>query len=113
MKKIMFAAIAISLLNFSCSSGGDDDMPDSQTDPITYTNTVKAIMTQTCATSGCHNAASNSGSITLETFAQTKAAFDTGTALDAIVKGRMPKTGSISSVNINKIKSWIANNFAQ
>jgi hypothetical protein len=71
-------------------------------------------MSQSCATSGCHNAQSMSGGYTLETYIQVRNAFESGPALSEIESGDMPQ-GSVklSDATINNIKSWIDNGYTE
>ncbi|MBL4905439.1 MAG: hypothetical protein JKZ00_05415, partial [Flavobacteriaceae bacterium] len=72
MKKIV-SIILLSLIFTSCSSDSLEDLVDPLPDTstmITYRANVKSIIDQSCAVSGCHNAATNQNNITLETYEQ-------------------------------------------
>ena len=119
MKKNIFTLVLSLLLIFvaSCSSDSSDDMepiPDPDPVAVTYTNTVKAIMSSNCTTSACHDSTSPAAGLNLTAYASVKAAFDTGIALAQIESGSMPKNANdLSTTTINKIKAWIANSFEE
>ncbi len=65
-------------------------------------------MDTSCATSGCHNAASNSAGLTLETYAQVKDAFLNKNALGRMesTTASMPPIGNLPTTSIQIIKNW-------
>ncbi len=106
-KKMLFFGISI-LFFTSCSSDSTDDLTDPIPTAITYSANVKSIIDQSCAVSGCHNAATNTAELTLETYAQVKDA-----VMNRGVVGRMesssapmPPTGNLPTTTISIIKKW-------
>jgi hypothetical protein len=80
----------------------------------TYNTNIKPIMTQSCATAGCHNSTSKSSGIDLSTFALVKAGFQSKGCLAEIESGRMPKNGSkLSQTTIDLIKKWISDGYLE
>lgn len=122
--KNIFYPLALTFIMFffiSCSSDSSDDMipsptPDPDPNPVevTYTNTVKAITSSNCTASACHDNIAPQQGINLTNYAGVKSAFQSQGALAQIESGTMPKdTDDLSAATINKIKDWIANNYAQ
>ena len=84
---------------------------------ITYTSYVKGIMDASCATSGCHDASTKSGSIDLSNYAGVKAtavtvAHNTSLLLGAINHednfSAMPENAAkLSDCTILKITAWV------
>ena len=80
----------------------------------TYETDIKPIMTQSCATTGCHNSTSKSSGIDLSSFALVKAGFQSKGALDEIESGRMPRNASkLSQDKINLLKKWISDGYIE
>ena len=84
----------------------------------TYNLTVKVILDNTCALSGCHDAATQSRGINLSNYAGARAAFETGPALCAINHGdeclHMPKNGAkLPDVTINRLACWAKNGYKE
>ncbi len=83
---------------------------------ITYTKDIKAIMDQSCATGGCHDAGTASGSIILETYDQVKDQALNGVCFLTSIKwesgcSTMPQgQAQLSAETIDKIDCWIENN---
>ena len=107
MKKISLLFIFTILLT-SCSSDSTDDLTIPIPNTITYTQNIKAITDTSCATSGCHNATSNSSGLTLETYIQVKDAFVNKNALVRMesTTASMPPSGNLPSTSIQMIKNW-------
>jgi hypothetical protein len=82
---------------------------------ITYSVSVKKILTENCL--ACHSnasASSSGGSVKLENYADVKVAADNGKLLGSVMHSSgfsaMPKNGgSLSSCNLIIIQKWIAN----
>lgn len=77
-----------------------------KTTDVTYTNTVKSILTASCT--NCHNSASGN----LTTYAGTKAFVGWGRMMGSIrhdsTYSAMPKGGSkLSDCQISQMQSWI------
>lgn len=107
MKKI-FSLLLIALFFSNCTSDSTDDLTTPTPILITYTANVKSIIDQSCATSGCHNAAGNSSNLTLETFTQVKNAFLNRNALVRMesTNNPMPASGNLPNTSIQIIKDW-------
>lgn len=107
MKKI-FSLLLIALFFFNCTSDSTDNLTIPTPISITYTANVKSIIDQSCATSGCHNSASNSSNLTLETFTQVKNALINRNALVRMesTNNPMPASGNLPSTSIQIIKDW-------
>lgn len=93
--------------NLSCSTDDDDD-DTSSSSATTYTSSIKSIMDSNCATSGCHDAATNAGSYDYSDYAATKDGIAAG--LVAIKNGTMPKSPNdpLTAAQIASIEAWIA-----
>jgi hypothetical protein len=76
---------------------------------ISYTNNVKSIIDQSCATSGCHNATSNSANLILESYTQVQNAFVNRDALGRMrsINNPMPASGNLPPTSIEIIETWI------
>lgn len=112
-KTILFGLVTLFL--FSCSNDSTDDLTLPPAANITYQKDVRAIMNQSCATSGCHNASSNSAGLVLETYAQVRNAFENRGALGRMesTTNPMPPTGNLPSTSIDLIKTWISNGYIE
>ena len=108
MKKISLL-IPFAIFAVSCESNSPDDLTIPTPDRITYNQNVKPIIDQSCATAGCHNAASNSAGLTLETYAQVRNGFETRGALNRMrsTSAPMPPQGNLPGTTIILIESWI------
>ncbi|MCB0528095.1 MAG: hypothetical protein KDC61_18380 [Saprospiraceae bacterium] len=83
-----------------------------------YTNSIKAILDAQCATSGCHDAFSQSESIDLSNYASAKSAFENRACLCSIHHGAgctpMPEgRAKLSDATIQKIDCWVKNGYQQ
>ncbi|WP_139958204.1 hypothetical protein [Flavicella sediminum] len=112
MSKNILIALCIPLSFLSCASDSAEDLTEKTTDPISYTNTIEAIITPGCASSNCHGGTQNPE---LTSYELVKSAFQStggSSALGRIESGNMPKNASaFSSSTINTIKEWIATDF--
>ena len=82
------------------------------TDNVTYSGTVKAILTQNCALSGCHNAASAMAGVMLDDVAGAQAIAQDGRLVGVITHASgfspMPKDRpKLSDCNIQQISKWV------
>ncbi len=113
MKKFMLLfVIMFSLFLTSCSNDSDDDTgpiindPPPSNDPVTYTNTVKAIIDSNCL--NCHtNPPVNSAPMALTTYTNVKDAVQNRGLIAQIESGDMPVNASmLSSSQIQAVKDW-------
>lgn len=115
-KKIIIASL-FSVSFFSCSSDSESDITETTTEPITYTNTIKDIITQGCATSGCHNSITKQSGLDLALFEVVKTSFQatgSNSAIGRIESGDMPRSASrFSTSTVNIIKEWIDADFPE
>jgi len=122
MKKIIFAGSLIAGLVVTGLSGCyNDNYEDLYTVPgatcdtanITYTNTLKAIVDNQCATVGCHNGAIPSG-WDLTTYNGLKTVAINGKLMPAINHtgpNQMPKgLPRLDDCTISKFQAWVNNN---
>lgn len=76
------------------------------TTPVTYDNTVKAIIDANCAFGGCHGAASVFGDFT--TYAGIKIDIDAGKVNNrVVVLKNMPQAGFSDEANRDIIEDWL------
>jgi hypothetical protein len=83
-----------------------------------YELAIKDILDTRCATSGCHDAGSQSDGIDLSTYAKAKSAFQNKDCLCAIHHGSdckpMPQGSSkLSDATIQKIDCWAKNGYLE
>jgi hypothetical protein len=106
--KNTFSLLTLVLFFANCTSVSTDDLTIPAPASITYTANVKAIIDQSCATSGCHNATGNSGSLILEDFTQVRNAIQSRNALGRMesTSNPMPASGNLPSTSIQIIKNW-------
>jgi len=107
IERFLFFALSI-LLFTSCSSNSTDDLTDPIPATITYKANVKSIIDQSCAVSGCHNAATNTAGLTLETYGQVKDAVMNKNAIGRMENSStpMPPTGNLPTTTISIVKKW-------
>jgi len=107
MRKL-FTLLLISATFYNCSSDSTDDLTAPPPATITYNQNIKAIMNTSCATSGCHNAAGNSGNLILENFTQVRNAFLNRNALGRMesTSNPMPPNGNLPNTSIQMINNW-------
>ncbi len=129
MHKTIFAfalfSLSLGFLVSSCEkdSSGVDYTANADCSAIvaadnTYTNSIKAIMDNNCATAGCHNATTAAEGVDLSTYAKTKNAFQKKDALCTIHHGSgckpMPDGGAkLSDSVINTIDCWVKNGYLE
>ncbi len=114
MKKF-FPLFSLALFFSNCTSVSTEDLTIPAPSIITYTANVKSIIDQSCATSGCHNAAGNSGNLILEDFAQVRNAFLNRNALGRMesTSNPMPPTGNLPTTSIQVIKDWMEQGYIE
>ena len=116
MKRVMVVVVSSVLLFISCSkdSGTSNNNPTNPTTPnctgvtVSYINEVSPIIQSTCATnSSCHGTGSTNGPGELTSYSKIR---DTKDQIQsAVINGRMPKTGSLSTAQKNAIYCWVSN----
>ncbi len=106
MKKILLLALVLSLM-IGCANDSTDDLTIPAATVITYNKDVRTIMNQSCATSGCHNAASQSAGLVLETYTQVRGAFENRGALNRMqsTTNSMPPTGNLPDPTLDVIRT--------
>ena len=114
MKKLTVLLLLTTLM-MGCANDSTDDLTVAPPTVITYEKDVRTIMNQSCATSGCHNAASNSAGLTLETYTQVRNAFETRGALNRMesATNSMPPQGNLPEPTLNIIRTWITNGYIE
>jgi hypothetical protein len=109
--KILSIVLFIVILLTGCSK--DDDDVTCDTSDITYTNSVAAVLNNSCAVSGCHINGNEANTwFSLEGYANSKAAADFGRIEGAISHkadfSPMPKgSDKLDQCEIDKIIAWI------
>lgn len=75
---------------------------------VTFTPFVSNMVSQSCATTGCH--VEGTGRILLTDYTSIKAAVDNGTFQQrALINQDMPPSAPLSSCNVKKLNTWIDN----
>lgn len=107
-----FIAIAGTALSTGCYKDSKEAMYPSvgcDTTNITWTKDIKGIVNNSCALSGCHDAAA-SGGYNFNTYSGVKTMVDNNRFLAVIESGSMPKNASkLDNCTINKVRRWINN----
>jgi len=111
----------VGFLSFACTKDNKEDLLAGQqplgqidscsTDNMSYKDDIRNILTQNCATSGCHAGPNGNGGLDLNTYTSAQRI-----AVDGELVGRientngplMPPGGKLSACDIDKIKAWIA-----
>ena len=117
MKKLLFISSVCVLLLSACYRDVEEELypPGSgggcETTNVTYAATVAPLL-QSNGCMGCHGGSAPSGNISLQGYANVRAAALNGKLYGAINHSPgfspMPKGGNkMSSCNISKIKAWI------
>ena len=115
-KSINFLAGLLFILFFvqSCSKNSSSTPTNpTDTNPCTaitarFAADVSPIISASCSTqSACHGTGSTNGPGALTTYAQIKAS--AASIKIAVTAGTMPKTGSLTQTQINKISCWVNN----
>ncbi len=88
-----------------------DFYPACDTSNVTYNGTIKQIMSSSCTTSDCHNAASQAGGYDLSTYSNLLPIAQGGTLLTCITRNSpppMPKGNTpLDACTIAKIRVWV------
>lgn len=100
--------LSVNTLLLSCSksgSGGGSFTPDCSTSKSFATDVMPVIQSTCAINSSCHASGSIEGVGALTNYNQV---FTSRFSIrDAVITGRMPKTGSISNAQKNAIICWI------
>lgn len=107
----VIAAILIAGTQTSCYKDSKEALfPIAQCDTanITWNKDIKPFVSNTCAISGCHDAATASGGYALNDYAGVKLCVDYMRFLIVMEQGTMPKNSSkLDPCTINKVRRWI------
>lgn len=114
MKKLSILSIFLLLYgNSSCSSDSETIDPPNNNSKVTYTGTVQAIIDGSCIS--CHgNPLASGAPMTLLTAEEVKEAIENRDLIGRIENGNMPPAGNqdLTAAQIQAVKDWEANNFA-
>jgi hypothetical protein len=110
MKKSLFlTAMGIVVIVISCSKSNDGGTTppavDCSTIPAKFAADIQPIISGNCASAGCHGDGSTNGPGELTTYTKIKNA--AGSIKSAVVAKRMPKGGSLTEAQIQKISCWV------
>ncbi len=121
MKKSYLFTLSFGLLLLTgCTNDTDSDLIDNSTttEPVTYTNAVKSIITNNCIS--CHGTIPTNGApMSLTTYADVKNAVLNRGLIDRISRsqgadGMMPLGGTrLPQSTINKIIEWNTNGLVE
>jgi uncharacterized membrane protein len=112
MKKIFLAlALPAALCFTGCYYDSEEELyggvnVDCNNISAKFSTDIAPMIQTKCATGGCHNAASAQGGQVFESYNQIKAAAGR-IRQRAVVERTMPKTGSLTTLEIGKLKCWI------
>lgn len=118
--KLLFTVLSGFLLLTGCTNDSDSDLLDNSanSEPVTYTNAVKSIITNNCIS--CHGTIpSNGAPMSLMTYADVKNAVLNRGLIDRISRpqgadGMMPLGGTrLPQSSINKITEWNTNGLVE
>jgi len=117
MKKIIFALCATGLTMTGCYNDKYEELyPTGGCDlsNTTYSATVKNIVQQSCALGGCHDAATASSGVVLDTYAGLKAIADDGRLMQVVKHENgvtpMPQNAAqLDACTISKLQKWVDN----
>ena len=115
MSRLSSILLAVFILFvFSCTKDTATSSVDCPAITPTYKNDIAVIMSASCATAGCHSAASRSGGIDVSSYAATLKAVSNSRFLPSIKHQSgaqsMPQgAGKLSDPTIAKIECWISN----
>lgn len=116
MKRNFFAAFCCSLLiglavfSAGCYKDNREAMYPTvgcDTTNVTWNKDIKGIVNNSCAISGCHDAAS-SGGYNFLSYAGVKSMVDNNRFIAVLESGSMPKNApKLDNCTINKVRRWI------
>lgn len=78
---------------------------------VTYINTAQSILTENCATAGCHNSQTRQSGLNMSSYNDASTIASDGRLLGRITGDDgpiMPPTGSLPNCEIEKLKKWAA-----
>lgn len=112
-KKITFSLLATAMLFAACTKENLVTYDCTGLTP-TYTSSIKSIMDNNCAISGCHNASTEANGINLSTFNGVSAAASNNSFLGSIEHSSgynpMPENAAkLSTTSRQAIYCWIQN----
>jgi len=112
MKNIKFLiAIVFGVSLISCDSNTYDEIGGYVENP-TYTNNIKPIIDSKCVT--CHYTNNSSFISDLSTYDNVKNSFESGSALQYVSDGTMPKNGTrFSNATLKLINKWITDSYPE
>lgn len=89
-----------------CANDSTDDLTEPITGPVTYQAHVKAIFNNNCIS--CHGGVLPQMGLSLETYAEVRAAVESGKVLARMtnVENPMPPTGLLPSTTLDVIRQW-------
>jgi len=116
LNKVLFV-VAAGLLFASCKNDsyqslyikpGAPDVCDTTTNPSTYSGNVKTILTDKCATAGCHNETTMQSGYDFAKYADSKSAADFGDLYNTIARDKsMPPGAPLTDCEIKQVVYWI------
>lgn len=111
MKQILISVGTVLILA-SCNTSKTTEVATEEV-PVTYTNTIKKLVTRKCV--GCHKGYGAAGSLSLETYESVKRSAKDGELLKRIndVYKPMPKAGLMSEKNRGLFQKWADNAYAE
>jgi len=113
MKKLTILLIFLFGIS-SCSTESEPVDPPISNSDVTYIGTVKAIIDGSCIS--CHGSPLASGApMALLTVAEVKEAIQNRDLIGRLENGSMPPPGNqdLTAAEIQAVKDWEANNFAE
>ena len=113
MKRLIIPALLL-IISAGCYNDKADLLYPAgtcKTDSVTYSGTIKPILNQNCALSGCHNDASAMDGVKLENYDGAKAIAVDGRLVGVVTHAiaPMPKDRpKLDDCTIQKISKWVA-----
>jgi len=113
MKKlILLAGVLLMFFSVSCSSDSDDDDIIDPPTTITYTNTIRGIVSGNC--NSCHGSTPTNGApMSLTTYDNVKESVQNRNLITRIENGTMPPNGNLSAAQIQSFKTWQSEGFVE
>lgn len=113
MKKLIYLFLLSMTILIACDKEDDDPITPGACDntSYTYTNDIKSIFDASCAFSGCHDVATQSGGKNLTTYAGVNAAGLTSIVAAIEHTGPIPmpyQLPKLPNATIQKIKCWVS-----
>lgn len=115
MKKSILAIFILAILSGCYYDKADQLYPDSatcDTTQVTYSVTIKGIMSNSCAYTGCHDEATIAGGRILSNYQGVQSIAQNG-LLEGVIRhssgyvAMPPNLPMLSSCDINKIMAWV------